>query len=98
MRYFAIAACIVLAGCQTAKEVVHQLDPFEVTTPVYQPCKVDLVVADYEQRVYADNSAAMLAAPDVDDQTKLLLAGRAQRDADLWEVLAALNGCTKAAQ
>lgn len=96
MKHLAIPMCILLSGCQTTKEVVRQLDPFEVLIPVAQPCKVDLVVADYEQREYADNSTAMLSAPDVDAQTKLLLAGRAQRNADLWELIAVLNGCTKA--
>lgn len=84
-----------MAGCQGAQQVLTKLDPFEVDIPIAQPCKPDLVIADYQNRVFADNSAAMLSAPDIDAQTKLTLAGRDQRDADRIELLAALIGCTK---
>lgn len=97
MRLLALAACLILASCGV-KEIVRELDPFEVKVPVYQPCKVNLVVTDYERRVkedgYADSAAAMLAAPDIDAQTKLRLAGRFERTADLLELVAALKGCT----
>jgi hypothetical protein len=84
-----------IAGCSEARQALTKLDPFEVDIPIDQGCKPDLVIADYRNRVFADNSAAMLSATDIDAQTKLLLAGRDQRDADRIDLLAALTGCMR---
>ena len=86
---------LTLPACNRTKEVIHSLDPFEVRTEVFKACSVSLDINKYDPRttVYADNSAAMLAAPDVDAQTKMTLAGRNQRDANILDLWTALAGC-----
>lgn len=80
-RLLLIAAALVLAGCATNKP------PERVLVPVPVPCKVDVP----REPVWATDSLS----PDADiwDQTKALLAERAQRIGYQKQLKAAIDAC-----
>ncbi|PZQ62619.1 MAG: hypothetical protein DI570_09960 [Phenylobacterium zucineum] len=80
-------ACLALAGCQTPGE--PRIVSKEVKVPVPVACASD----PPPEPAYSDTPEALRAAADVFEQVKLLLAGRAQRDARLAELKASIAGC-----
>ena len=80
-------AALALAACATAP--APRIVTREVEIPVAVACAADPGPAP----AYADAPAAVIAAGDIFERVKLLLAGRAERDARLSELGAALAGC-----
>ncbi|MEW5685670.1 MAG: hypothetical protein AB1942_12190 [Pseudomonadota bacterium] len=83
----ALLACFALAACQTPTE--PQIVTKEVKVPVPVACAAD----PGPEPAYSDTPEALRGAADLFEQVKLLLAGRAQRDARLTEPRAASAGC-----
>lgn len=86
-RGFAGLALLSLAACATAPEPRVKVERVEI--PVVTPCAAD----PGPEPAYADTPAALAAGADILERVKLLLAGRAQRDARLAELGAAVTGC-----
>ena len=87
---FAVSAALALTGCATAPlqpQVVTKL----VTIPVAVHCVPDPAPVE---PAYADNDAAIRAAPDLFSRAKLYAIGRLQRIGFTGEVVAALKACT----
>lgn len=94
MRY-AILAALLLAGCaeQTKRpppEPVIKTQTVNVATPV--PCPALAKLGNEPN--YVDTDAALKAAPDIFEQTRLLLEGRIQRTDRLSSYAAARAACT----
>ena len=83
-----LATCSLLAACATdqgpAKVAVQRVE-----VPVALPCSVD----PGPDPAFADTPEAIRQAADIFERAKLLLAGRAQRDARINELKAASAGC-----
>ncbi|MFC5373983.1 hypothetical protein ACFPIF_15575 [Brevundimonas faecalis] len=84
-RCLSIALAIVLASCTTAPT---QIRTIEVQVPVAVPCPAHL-----PEPVYSDTDAALLAAPNIFERVKLLLAGREERAAQDQMERAARTAC-----
>lgn len=86
--YMSLATCSLLAACATdqgpAKVAVQR-----VAVPVAAKCAVD----PGPDPAFADTPEAIRQAADIFERVKLLLAGRAQRDARINELKAASAGC-----
>jgi hypothetical protein len=83
----ATLAALLLAACASTSE--PKIRTVEVQVPVAVHCAAD---AGNDPQ-YADTPDALKAASDLFERVKLLLAGRAQRDARLAELKAANSGC-----
>lgn len=80
-------AALALAACSTAGE--PRIVTKEVTVPIAVKCADDAGPTP----AFADTREALEAAKDIFARVKLLLAGRAQRDARIAELTAANAGC-----
>lgn len=80
-------ASLSLAACATTSE--PRVVVKEVQIPVSVPCAAD----PGPDPAYSDTPEALRAARDTFERVKLLLAGRAQRDARLSELKAANTAC-----
>lgn len=88
MRYAAIFMLLLVAAC-AAKPPEPVIKTVTVEVPVAAACLRDIG----PEPIYADNDAALKAAPDLFTRVKLLLAGRLQRiDRDTKRMAADL-GC-----
>jgi len=86
IRCLLVAIAIALASCATAPTV--QIRTVEVQVPVAVPCPVSL-----PDPAYSDTDAALLAAPNIFERVKLLLAGREERAAQDQMERAARTAC-----
>lgn len=85
-----MAAAVALCSCATAPA------PRVIVQKVEIPVAVNCVAEVSPDPAYADSPAAIAAAADVFRRVQLLLAGRAQRDARLAELVAGRAGCRAA--
>ena len=85
---FLTLAALAIAGCATTPA-----EPRVVTKEVRVPIAVKCAADPGLDPAYADTPDALKAAAGLFDKVKLLLAGRAQRDARLAELKAANAGC-----
>ena len=83
----ALGAALCLTACATTSE--PRIEVREVKVPVSVPCAAD----PGPDPAYSDTAEALRAARDTFERVKLLLAGRAQRDARLAELKAANAAC-----
>lgn len=83
-----VAGCASLAACATAPE------PRIVTKEVRVPVPVACASKPGPDPAFSDTNEALRAAGDLFEQVRLLLAGRAQRDARLTELKASVAGCS----
>ncbi len=81
-----LALFLTCAACATP-------EPRIITKEVRIPVPVACAVPAGPDPAYVDTPEALRAAADLFQQVKLLLAGRAQRDARLAEMKAAAKGC-----
>lgn len=79
-----LLSCLFLSAC-ASERIVYR----DVRVPVPVPCSAS--VGDDPQ--YADAPSAIQSVSDVYELAKLLLAGRAQRDARIVELKGAVAGC-----
>lgn len=86
MRALRLIPLLALAAC--AHSPTPQIRTVEVRVPVAVPCPVDLPEPNY-----SDTDAALLAAPDIFERVKLLLAGREERAAQDRMERAARTAC-----
>ena len=86
MRALLLIPMLALASCATAPTV--QIRTVEVQVPVAVPCPVSL-----PDPTYSDTDAALLAAPNIFERVKLLLAGREERAAQDQMERAARTAC-----
>jgi len=82
-----LALFLTCAACATTSE------PRIITKEVRVPVPVACAASPGPDPAFSDTPEALRAAADVFEQAKLLLAGRAQRDARLAELKAAVAGC-----
>ena len=75
MTRLALLALLALTACASAPPRV-EVRTVTVQVPVAVPCVVDVPAP-----VYSDTDEALLAAPDLFERVKLLLAGRIERAA-----------------
>ena len=80
-------AALLLAGCTTPGE--PKIVTKEVSVPVAVKCAADPGPAP----AFVDTRAALMGVSDIFARTRLLLAGRAQRDGWIAELEAANAGC-----
>lgn len=64
-----------------------------VTRDVLVPIATKCAISAGPDPIYADSPAALLAAPDILERVRLIMAGRAQRMAREIELKAANDGC-----
>jgi hypothetical protein len=83
-----LAASVALAACETPGRT-PPLEIIEVPIPMTVKCAEKLGPAP----AYPDTPEALRAAPNIFERTKLLLRGRALRDARAAELTAAIAGC-----
>lgn len=83
-----IFAGLNLAACATTSE------PRILTKEVQVPIAVACAANPGPDPQYVDTADALKAAGDLFERVRLLLAGRAQRDARLAELKAAVSGCS----
>ncbi len=89
-RLTLLAACGALTACTSAAPPPEpQIQVKTVEVPVAVKCAAD----PGPDPAYADTPDAIRTAADVFERVKLLLAGRAQRDARIAEVKASAAGC-----
>lgn len=84
---FGLAAALLLTACAHTSEPV--IRTVEVRVPVAVRCGSD----PGPDPAFSDTPEALRGAADIWERVKLLLAGRAQRDARLIELKAASAGC-----
>lgn len=84
-----LIAALTLSACGH----VPPPEPVVVTREVHIPVPTPCTVATPQAPDYADTRAALQAAPDIDRATRLLVAGRIQRDAYIAAILDALASC-----
>lgn len=84
---FTVGAAVFLTACATRPEPV--IRTVEVKVPVAIPCAAD----PGPDPVYPDTDAALRAAPNILERTRLLLAARLLRMAREAELKAAVAGC-----
>ena len=77
---------LALTACATS-------EPRIITKEVRVPVPVACAASPGPDPAFSDTPEALRAAADLFEQVKLLLAGRAQRDARLAELKAAVAGC-----
>lgn len=75
MTRLVLLALLALTACASAPPRV-EVRTVTVQVPVAVPCIVDVAAP-----VYSDTDEALLAAPDLFERVKLLLAGRIERAA-----------------
>lgn len=75
MTRLALLALLTLTACASAPPRV-EVRTVTVQVPVAVPCVVDVPAP-----VYSDTDEALLAASDLFERVKILLAGRVERDA-----------------
>lgn len=80
-------ALLLLAACATAPE------PKIVTKLVEVPIAIKCAAPLSAEPQYADAPGSLKAAPDIFAKVQLILAGRAQRNARITELTAAISGC-----
>lgn len=80
--------CVSLAACATPSE------PRIVTKEVRVPIPVACAAKPPPEQPFSDTPEALRAAGDLFEKVKLLLTGRAQRDARLYELRASVAGCS----
>lgn len=85
--WLALIVGFALTGCATTSE--PQVIVQKVEVPVAVKCAAD----PGPEPSYSDSAEAIRAAADLFEKVKLLLAGRAERDARLAELRAANAGC-----
>lgn len=83
----AAAVSLLLTACATTPE--PRIEIREVKVPIAVKCAVD----PGPESPFSDTPEALRSAGDLFEKVKLLLAGRAQRDARLVELKAANAGC-----
>lgn len=89
-RALALAAVVLaLGGCATTQAPEPRLAVQKVEVPIAVACAAD----PGPEPAYADSPEALRQAGDIFERVKLLLAGRAQRDARLAELKGAVAGC-----
>ena len=81
--------CALLGACATARPPEPQIVTQEVKVPVPTPCAAQAPA----RPAFADDQPAIKAAPDIFERTKLLLAGREQRDGYIGQLEAANSAC-----
>lgn len=86
-------AVIILAALSVAACAGHVPPPRVEIQKVEVPVEVKCAADPGPVPTFADTPDAIKAASDLFEEVKLLLAGRAQRDARLAEVEAANAGC-----
>lgn len=86
IRCLLVAIAIALSSCATAPKI--ETRTVEVQVPVSVPCPAIL-----PDPVYSDTDAALLAAPNIFERVKLLLAGREERAAQDQMERAARTAC-----
>lgn len=86
-----LVACIVLllAGCAPGPRPVPAIVTQRVEVPIATRCAAD----PGPDPAYADSNPALTAAVDLYERVKLLLEGRAQRQAREFELKAATAAC-----
>lgn len=82
-----LSASLFLTACASTPE--PRIITKEVRIPVAIKCAAD-PGADPQ---YADTPESLKAAPDIFAKVQLILAGRAQRNARITELTAAISGC-----
>lgn len=87
MTRLALLALLTLGACASAPPRVD-VRTVTVQVPVAVPCVVDVPAP-----VYSDTDEALLAAPDLFERVKMLLAGRVERDAHAEVMTAARAAC-----
>lgn len=90
LRAMCSTSCLLalaLSACATTPE--PQIRTVEVKVPIAVKCAVD----PGPESPFSDTPEALRAAGDLFEKVKLLLAGRAQRDARLTELQASISGC-----
>lgn len=80
-------AVLLLTACATTPE--PRIEIREVKVPIAVKCAVD----PGPESPFSDTPEALRAAEDIFAKVRLLLAGRAQRDARLTELKASVSGC-----
>lgn len=96
MRRFAIIALLALAGCAGQADLTPPAEPVvqikEVRVAVPVACGALAKLGPEPD--YADTDTALLAAPDIFEQARILAKGRLQRIKRASEYLAARVACT----
>lgn len=87
--WLATLMAFMLAACTTTPKPEPRIVQHEVSVPVLVKCSAD----PGPEPAYPDTPEALRAAPDIFEQVKLLLVGRALRIARLIDVEAANAGC-----
>lgn len=88
IRLAALALVIdALGGCAHAPPPEPRIETVQVKVQVPVPCKAIVQV----RQTYSDGAAETL--PDIYDQVKALLTGRAERKADVERLKGAVTGC-----
>jgi hypothetical protein len=93
MRSVIFLAALALAGCATGPELPPEpvVRIVEVKVPVTEPCNALEDIGD--EPSYPDTPDAVASAPTLFERVKLLLMGRAVRDARLQQYTAAKRSC-----
>lgn len=78
---------VLLTACATTPE------PKIITRTVNVPIAVKCAAPLTAEPIYSDTPESLRAAPDIFSRVQLLLAGRAQRQARITELTAAISGC-----